>query len=110
MDVVIDVLYTVAAILVVVASVAWIAERTRVPQPILLVVAGIAIAAVPRTPGIELEPELVLLVLLPPLIYYAAFSMSWQAFRENLRPILLLAIGCVIATTFAVAGAGHWLL
>jgi monovalent cation/hydrogen antiporter len=107
---VIDALYTVAAILVVVASVGWIAERTGLPPPILLVIAGIALAVVPRTPSVELEPDVVLLMLLPPLIYYAAFTMSWQAFRSNLRPILLLAIGCVIVTTLAVAGAGHWMI
>jgi len=49
----------------------------------------------------------VMLMLLPPLIYYAAFTMSWQAFRANLRPILLLAFGCVIVTTVAVAGAAR---
>jgi CPA1 family monovalent cation:H+ antiporter len=107
---VIDALYTVAAILVVVAVVGWIAERARLPQPILLVIAGIVLAVIPRTPSIELEPDVVMLLLLPPLIYYAAFTMSWQAFRANLRPILLLAIGCVIVTTLAVAGAGHWLI
>jgi Na+/H+ antiporter len=105
---VIDALYTVAAILVVVASVGWIAERTG--PPILLVIAGIALAVVPRTPSVELEPDVVMLMLLPPLIYYAAFTMSWQAFRSNLRPILLLAIGCVIVTTLAVAAAGHWMI
>jgi CPA1 family monovalent cation:H+ antiporter len=46
---------------------------------------------------------------LPPLIYFAAFTMSWQAFRANLRPILMLAFGCVIVTTIAVAGAAYWL-
>ena len=106
----IDALYTVAAILVVVASVGWIAERTGLPPPILLVIAGIALAVVPRTPSVELEPDVVMLMLLPPLIYYAAFTMSWQAFRSNLRPILLLAIGCVIVTTLAVAAAGHWMI
>jgi monovalent cation/hydrogen antiporter len=103
-------LYTVAALLAVVAGVAWIAARLRLPPPILLVLAGIALAVMPWLPAIELDPDLVLLVLLPPLIYFAAFTMSWQAFRANLRPILLLAFGCVIATTVAVAAAGHWLL
>jgi CPA1 family monovalent cation:H+ antiporter len=51
-----------------------------------------------------------MLVLLPPLIYFASFAMSWHAFCENLRPILLLAIGCVIWTTFTVAYAAHWII
>jgi CPA1 family monovalent cation:H+ antiporter len=102
--------YTAAALLGIVAAVAWVAERLRVPPPILLVVVGIALAVVPGLPAVELAPEFVMQVLLPPLIYFAAFSMSWQAFRANLQPILLLAIGCVLWTTAAVALAGHWLL
>ena len=103
------ILYTVAALLAVVGAVAWIASRLSLPAPILLVVAGIALALTPGVPSITLEPDLVLLVLLPPLIYFAAFSMSWQAFCANLRPILLLAFGCVLVTTLAVAGAATWL-
>ena len=103
------ILYTVAALLAFVGVVAWIATRLSLPSPILLVVAGIALAVTPWVPSIKLEPDLVLLVLLPPLIYFAAFTMSWQAFRANLRSILLLAFGCVIVTTIAVAGAANWL-
>jgi CPA1 family monovalent cation:H+ antiporter len=105
-----EILYTVAALLAIVGAVAWIAARLHLPPPILLVVAGIALALMPWVPSITLQPDVVLLVLLPPLIYFAAFTMSWQAFRANLRPILLLALGCVIVTTIAVAGAAHWLL
>ena len=103
-------LYTTAALLGIVAAVMWIAERVRLPMPILLVVAGIALALLPWVPRIELDADFVMLALLPPLIYFAAFSMSWQAFRAHLRPILLLAIGCVIFTTVAVAAAAHWLI
>jgi Na+/H+ antiporter len=95
-----ETLYTIAALLAVVGGVAWIAARLRLPPPILLVLVGMALAFLPALPTVELDPDLVLLVLLPPLIYFAAFTMSWQAFRANLRPILLLA----------VAGAAHWLL
>jgi len=105
-----EALYTVAALLAVVAAVAWIAERLRLPIPILLVIAGIALAFTPGLPRIELDAEFVMLALLPPLIYFAAFTMSWQAFRANIGQILLLAIGCVLVTTIAVAAAGHWLI
>jgi CPA1 family monovalent cation:H+ antiporter len=74
------------------------------------VVAGIAIAFVPGLPKIELAPEVVLLVILPPLIYSAGVAMSWRDFRFNLRPITLLAFGCVVFTTCAVAAAAHYLL
>ena len=81
-----EALYTTAALLAVVAVVAWISERVRLPMPILLVIAGIALALLPGVPSIELDAEFVMLGLLPPLIYFAAFTMSWQAFREHLRP------------------------
>ena len=103
-------LYTSAALLAVVAAVAWTADRVHISQPILLVVAGIALAFVPVVPRVDLDPDMVLLGLLPPLIYFAAFSMSWQAFRHNLAPIALLAVGCVLATTVVVAIVSHRLL
>jgi CPA1 family monovalent cation:H+ antiporter len=59
---------------------------------------------------VALAPEIVLLVILPPLIYSAGVAMSWREFRFNLRPITLLAFGCVIFTTCAVAAAAHYLL
>src|SRR5258708_18252071 len=61
-------------------------------------------------PSLELPPELVLLLVLPPLIYSASVAMSWREFKHNLRPIILLSVGCVIFTAFAVAGATHYLL
>ena len=90
--------------------VAVVAQRLKTAPSILLVVAGIALALIPGLPPIELAPELVLLVLLPPLIYSAGVSMSWREFRFNLRPIILLAFGCVVFTTCAVAAAMHYLL
>ena len=97
-------------LLVVVAAVALAARRLRVPPAILLVIVGVVLALVPGLPRVELVPELVLLLVLPPLIYSAGVAMSWREFRFNLRPITLLAVGCVVFTTVAVAGVGHWLL
>jgi hypothetical protein len=68
------------------------------------------LALVPGLPTIELSPEFVLLLVLPPVIYFSAFNMSWREFKFNLRPITLLAVGCVLFTTIAVAAAVHWLL
>src|SRR5205085_10638951 len=70
----------------------------------------IALALVPGLPAIELAPEFVLLVILPPLIYSAGVQMSWREFRFNMRPITLLAVGCVVFTTCAVAAAAPHLL
>src|SRR6201982_444007 len=95
------------AVLVVVAVVA---RRLNIASSILLVVAGILLALIPGLPRIALAPELVLLGILPPLIYSAGVAMSWREFRFNLRPIKLLAVGCVVFTTCAVAAVAYWLL
>jgi monovalent cation/hydrogen antiporter len=76
-----------------------------VPYPILLVVGGLLLGFVPCIPGIELPPELVLLIFLPPLLYGAAFFTPLRDLRVNLRPITLLSVGLVIATTLAVAAS-----
>jgi CPA1 family monovalent cation:H+ antiporter len=86
------------------------ARRLRVPQSILLVLVGAGAAFAPRFPRVILDPDLVLLGLLPPLLYTSGVGMSWRGFRKNLRPIMLLAVGCVLFTASAVAAATHWLL
>jgi CPA1 family monovalent cation:H+ antiporter len=105
-----ETIQTLLLLLAVLVAVAVLAERLKTAPSILLVVAGIALALVPGLPRVELAPEFVLLVILPPLIYSAGVQMSWREFRFNLRPIALLAIGCVVFTTCAVAAAAHWLL
>ena len=100
----------VVLLFLVVAAVAVLAARLKTPPAILLVVTGVLLALVPGLPTIELTPELVLLIVLPPVIYSAAVQMSWLEFRFNLRPITLLAIGSVLFTAVAVAAAAHWLL
>jgi Na+/H+ antiporter len=94
----------------VIAAVALAAARLKIPPSILLVTTGVALALLPGLPSIELEPEVVLLMVLPPVIYSSAVAMSWREFRFNLRPISLLAVGCVVFTTIAVAAAAHLLL
>ena len=101
---------TILLMMAVLAAVAVAAKRLAVPPSVLLVIAGLGIALVPGLPNIELPPELILLIFLPPLIYSAGVAMSWREFRFNLRPITLLAFGCVIFTTCAIAAAAHYLL
>src|ERR1019366_9378663 len=101
---------TILFMLAVLAAVAVPAKPLNIAPSILLVVAGIAMALVPGLPKVQLAPELVLLVILPPLIYSAGVAMSWREFRFNLRTIALLAFGCVVFTTCAVAAAAHYLL
>jgi monovalent cation/hydrogen antiporter len=97
-------------LLAVLAGTALLARRIDVAPAILLMLVGIVLAFVPGMPSLELPPELVLLVVLPPLIYSASVAMSWREFKSNLRPIILLSVGCVIFTAFAVAAATHYLI
>src|SRR3954451_103146 len=97
-------------LLAVLAAAALIARRLNTAPSIVLVIAGVVLALIPGLPRMELAPEFVLLVLLPPLIYSAGVSMSWREFRFNLRPITLLAFGLVVFTTCAVAAAAHYVL
>jgi len=100
----------IVLLFVVVAAAAVLAARLKTPPAILLVVIGVLLALIPGLPAITLAPEVVLLIVLPPLIYSSSFRMSWREFRFNLRPIALLAVGCVVFTTVAVAAAAHFLL
>ena len=97
-------------LLAVIAVVAVVSARLKIPSAILLVLTGVVLALVPDLPTVELAPTLVLLLVLPPVIYSSAVAMSWREFRFNLRPISLLAVGCVAFTTVAIAAATHWLL
>jgi Na+/H+ antiporter len=97
-------------LLAVLAGTALLARRINIAPAILLLLAGIALAFVPGMPTVELPPQLVLLVFLPPLIYSASVAMSWREFKANLRPIVLLSVGCVIFTAGAVATATHYLI
>lgn len=98
-----DVALLLVAIAVVVLAFTAISERFEVPAPLTLVVVGVAASYVPGVPEIRLEPEVVLLGLLPPLLYSAAVNTSLVDFNANRRPILLLSVGLVAFTTVGVA-------
>jgi Na+/H+ antiporter len=85
-----------------------IAPVTRIPYPILLVLGGLALSLAPGLPDFELPPEIVLIGFLPPLLYGAAFFTSLRDLRANMRPIGLLSIGLVAATTLVVGVVAHW--
>jgi monovalent cation/hydrogen antiporter len=89
---------------------ALIARRMGLPDPVTLVIGGAALAFIPQLPEIRIAPEIVFTVLLPPILYQAALHLPWAEFRENLRPILILAIGLVLATMAAVGLIAHWLI
>jgi Na+/H+ antiporter len=94
-------------ILVATAALAVLAQVIRVPYPIPLVLGGCVIGFVPGIPHVELEPDLVLLIFLPPLLYGAAFFTSLRDLRANARPIALLSIGMVFVTMAVVAVVAH---
>src|SRR5512133_3679259 len=91
-----------------VAVLALLARRVSLPYPILFVLGGLVLALIPGLPRIRLDPDLVFLFFLPPLLYPAALFTSWRDFRANIRPISLLAIGLVLLTTAAVAWLAHY--
>ncbi|AOJ77747.1 Na+/H+ antiporter [Burkholderia ubonensis] len=87
-----------------------IAKRLRLPPAAALLVGGAAIAFIPGLPPINLDPDLVLVVFLPPLLMDGAYFSVWEEFKRNLGGILLLAIGAVAFTTLAVGLAVHWVV
>ena len=100
----------VVCLLIVLVVLVTVARRLNVSQPIVLVIGGLVLALFPRLPEVRLEPDIVFLVFLPPLLYWDALNSSWRDFRENWRPISLLATGLVFTTTMAVMVAAHFLL
>ncbi len=90
-----------------VAVFALLARRLHIPYPIFFVIGGLLLGLIPKLPPVRLNPELLFLFILPPLLYPAALFTSWRDFRANLRPISLLAIGLVLFTTAAVAALAH---
>src|SRR5215218_7357530 len=95
------------ALLISLGALLVLSTATSVPVPILLVLGGLALGFGPGVPHLELPPDIVLVAILPPLLYWTAFATSLRDLRRNVRPISLLAIGLVLATTFAVAAAAH---
>ena len=93
--------------LLAVAALALLARRLHIPYPILFVVGGLLLGLIPGVPRVQLDPQLVFLFFLPPLLFPAALYTSWRDFRANLRPISLLAIGLVLITTVAIAWLAH---
>ncbi len=97
-------------ILISLAGFGLLARKLQVPEPIMLVVGGLAVSLIPGLPRVELHPDYVFLIVLPPLLYAQAWFTSWKDFYDNLRPITMLAVGLVLFTTTAVAFVAHALV
>lgn len=89
---------------------AIVAKRLALPYPIVFVLAGTALAFVPGLPPVRIAPDWIFLSILPPLLFSGGWATDWALFRANLRPILLLAVGLVVASTVAAAALAERLL
>src|SRR5947208_7181862 len=87
-----------------------LARKLQTPYPIVLVIGGLLLSFVPGIPRINLNPDVVFFVILPPLLYNAAWLTSWREFSYNLVSILFLAFGLVTFTVLGVTAAGHWFI
>ncbi len=97
----------VLGILVASAALVIAGQYVHVPYPVALVLGGLALGFMPGVPTVSLDPDLVLLIALPPLLYAAAFFSSLRDLREHVRSIALLSVGLVIFTTLGVAWIAH---
>ena len=97
----------ILSLLVAMVALAIVAPYLKIPYPILLVLGGLLLGFVPGLPQFTLNPDLIFLLFLPPLVYSSAWTTSWRDFHANLRPISMLAIGLVLFTTILVAIVAH---
>jgi len=105
-----DVEVVIVALFVSVVVLAAAARAINVPYPIVLVIGGAILGLMPWLPDVTLDPDLVLVLFLPPLLYSGAFFANLRELRTNLRPIVLLSVGLVIATVLVVAWVAHSLI
>lgn len=105
-----EIVQTTLALLAAVTLLCWISARIRLPYPIVLVLAGLPIAFIPGLPRIELHPDVVFLLFVPPLLYRAATTTDWRQFKRDIHTISLLAIGLVFLTMLLAAGVAHWVV
>lgn len=97
----------IVALTAVIVALVWLADRIKVPYPMLLMIGGLVLAVLPWTPTIELDPEIVLVIFLPPILFQAAQTTSIRNFKLNFQPITRLAVGLVVVTTALVALVAH---
>lgn len=100
----------VVIIMAILISLTAIANKRKLPYPILLIFAGLIIGFLPGLPAMALDPEIIFVIILPPLLYDAASRTSWHEFKSSIRPISALAVSLVLFTTIAVAFTAHYLI
>src|SRR5919199_5076668 len=100
----------IAGLLVAVAGLSALARFLSVPYPIVLVVGGAVVGFVPGLPEVKLDPEVVLVVFLPPLVYGSSIYANFGDLRANLRALTLSTVGLVLVTMFVVGSVAHALI
>jgi len=97
-------------ILAIMIGLSAIADRIKIPYPVLLIIAGIAVGFIPSLPPIDINPEIIFLIFLPPLLYDAAFNISFKDFKTNINTISTLAISLVFITALGIGVTAHYLI
>ena len=97
-------------ILAVMIGLSSIADHIKIPYPVLLIIAGIAVGFIPALPPIDINPEIIFLIFLPPLLYDAAFNISFKEFKTNINTISTLAITLVFITAIGIAVVAHYMI
>jgi len=105
-----DSLLLIVSLLFIVSMLAMLSDKLRISYPIFLVIAGLGISLIPGVPIIQLDPNIVFIIFLPPLLYSAAWYTPWHDFWRMRRPIGLLGFGLVLCTSLAVAWFSSWLI
>lgn len=100
----------VAGLLIFAVVLGWLGRRLNLPYPIALTLGGLAISQVPGLPRPEIDPQQILVLVLPPILYHAALFTSWREFRANFRSISMLAVGLVLFTMVVLAAIAKLLL
>ena len=101
---------TLLFLVLLVAGLTTLAQRFKIPYPIVLFIGGVVLSLLPHLPRIALNPDVVFLVVLPPLLYVGGFNTSWRDFHHNIVSILMLAFGLVGFTVFGIALGTTWLI
>ncbi|SDD84633.1 Na+/H+ antiporter [Pedobacter soli] len=103
--------YTIVIfILVVMIGLSSVADHIKIPYPVLLIIAGIAVGFIPALRPIDINPEIIFLIFLPPLLYDAAFNISFKEFKTNMNTIATLSIGLVFITAIGIAVVAHYMI
>ncbi len=106
----VEIVEAVLALMAACVGFSLVARHLKLPYAVILVLGGMVLALIPGLPPVRLDPELALAFFLPPLLQGSAYRTDWRAFRSNLRPILLLALGCVLFTAACIAVVVRWLV